>query len=288
MPFCSECGVSKRTLNKDKVCRECVSKNGTEEGAGVSSGSMQSEEFGDPNHFWENMNKLFDKKFNEFEETFKDSLMKEVKQITDPISKDVKELKNENKTLKTELTTLKAKSKEQEEKLEKVEKALREHQKTLVRTDKDARAKRLILAGVSEDETTINGVEFDNDDDKVAEVMKVLEVEDVSIANSRRIGKKDQGGENRPRYLLIEFHTASDRNKVRKKSEKLKENDDTKLLYLKADSTKKEREEYKRLYDLKKRIEEEDATKEVRIEYGKLYVGEQVVDEVSTENKDFL
>ena len=105
------------------------------------------------------MNKLFDKKFNEFEETFKkDSLMKEVKQITEPISKDVKELKNENKTLKTELTTLKAKSKEQEEKLEKVEQALREHQKTLVKTDKDARAKRLILAGVSEDSLMVENI----------------------------------------------------------------------------------------------------------------------------------
>ena len=118
--------------------------------------------------------------------------------------------------------------------------------------------------------------------------MKVVEAQNIRVMNSHRIGKKDQGTDNRPRYLLVEFANAADRNSVKKKSEKLKENDDTKDFYMKADSTKKEREEYKRLYDLKKKLEEDDPTKTVRIEYGKLYVEDVVVDEVHTANSDFL
>ena len=102
------------------------------------------------------------------------------------------------------------------------------------------------------------------------------------------IGKKDQGTDNRPRYLLVEFANATDRNSVKKNSEILKENDDTKNFYMKADSTKKEREEYERLYDLKKKLEEDDPGKSVRIDYGKLYVEDNVVDQVHTANSDFL
>ena len=116
----------------------------------------------------------------------------------------------------------------------------------------------------------------------------MLESEHVRVASNRRIGKIDQGTENRPRYLLIGFLNANDRNDVKKKGNKLKEKDDTKSFFIKADSTKQEREQYKKLYDLKKRIEEDEPEKEVKIEYGKLYVDGNLVEQATTDNKDFL
>jgi hypothetical protein len=111
---------------------------------------------------------------------------------------------------------------------------------------------------------------------------------DITPVSIRRIGNKDQGAEKRPRFIVIEFASSDDRNKVKKVSDKLKENEDTKNYYLKADKTKKEREEYKRIYDMKKKIEEEEPGKKVEINYGKLYVDGTVVSKIETENNDFL
>ena len=249
---------------------------------------IRDEDMANSNNYWHNMNKLLDAKFSHFEQTFKNTILTEVKQITEPIVKDVNDLKAENRELRTQMTTLKAKTKEQGEKLEKVEKALREHHKTLVRNDKDARSKRLILAGMPETRTVINDVEMNDDDSKVREIMRILDAGDLKVMNTRRIGNKDQGTDNRPRYILIEFSCFKDRNYVKKNSAKLKDRDDTKTLFLKADSTKKQREEYKRLYDLKKQNEQEDPQKAVRIDYGKLYVDDTIIDQVATDNGDFL
>ena len=182
---------------------------------------------------------------------------------------------------------LKAKDKEKNERLEQVENTLKEHQKYLSRTDKQARSKRLILAGVPEGNVKINEAESSDDKVKVEEILRVVNA-GIENANIRRIGKKDQGIDNRPRYLLLEFGSADDRHSVKKNSHKLKENQDTKNFYMKADSTKKERDEYKRLYEVKKRLEEEDPGKAIKIEYGKLYVENTVVDQISTASSDFL
>ena len=249
---------------------------------------IRNEDMANSNNYWENMNKLLDAKFNNFELKFKDSILREVKQITEPIQRSVNDLAAENKELRTQVTTLKAKTKEQDEKLDKVEKALREHHKTLVRSDKEARGKKLILAGVPETETRINEVDATDDDRKVKEVINILGVGDIPLVSVRRIGKKDQGPDDRPRYILLEFACFKDRNIVKKNGAKLKEREDSKSFFLKADLSKKEREEYKRIYDLKKNIETQEPGKPVRVEYGKLYVDETLVDQISTDNNDFL
>ena len=116
-----------------------------------------------------------------------------------------------------------------------------------------------------------------------------MEVEDVIVSHQKRIGAKDQGAERRARFILLEFMDNNDRNKVKKESEKLKANEDTKLFYLKADKTKKEREEYKRLNKMKEELEKDNPErKKIEIKYGKLYVNEAVVDRVETENYPFL
>ena len=201
---------------------------------------------------------------------------------------ELTKLATENKSLKAEITLLKAKKKEEVERNDKIVKVLKEHQVTLARTDKNNRFKRLLLSGVPEEQITINSVTLKNDKEKVEEILKTMQVNDVKIAHQRRIGAKDQGTEKRPRYLLLEFINSSDRNKVKNESMKLKENEDTKLFYIKADKTKKEREEYKRLYKIKEQLEKDSDGKTVEIKYGKLYVDGIVVDKIETENDNFL
>ena len=73
---------------------------------------------------------------------------------------------------------------------------------------------------------------------------------------------------------------------TKKQSEELKKHDDTKKFYLKPDRSKKEREEYKRLNGVKDRLEQEGKAAEIK--YGKLYVEDTCVDQINTENNNFL
>ena len=238
--------------------------------------------------YWANMNKLLDNKFQSFEQKFKDTILGEVKQITDPMQKELTDVKAENKKLKSEVTLLKASKEEHKEKFDKLEKTLLEHQKTLAQNDKDARMKRLLLSGMPEEDVVLNGESCKSDPEKVEQLLGMINTDNIGPINVRRIGKKDQGPDNRPRYLLIEFSNVSDRNAVKKKSGTLKDNNETKNFYLKADQPKKTREEYKRLHECKKRVLEENADREVKIEYGKLYVDGVVVDQVENHSQDFL
>ena len=217
MPVCGNCGKNKRNIKANSTsCADCCNLEASaSNAAGVGNGHPT--EVTNTDAYWDNMNKLLDRKFATFAESFKDTILGEVRQITEPISNEVKALKEENKKLKTDVTLLKAKQKEQGEKLEKMETALKEHQKTLSRNDKDGRSKRLILSGVPEENTEINNNILESDKDKVDEMMKIL-AKDVRVNNVFRIGKKDQGEEQRPRFLMVEFANATDRNQVKKNS----------------------------------------------------------------------
>ena len=271
------------------MCNECTDKASS--GTTIEEEELLTQNADSPTvsqEYWANMNKLFDDKFKVFEEKLKDNILVEVKQITDPIQKEVNELKAENKKLKSEVTLLKATKEEHKEKFDKVEKTLKEHQKTLAQNDKDARMKRLLLSGMPEGEIVLNDESLKNDLEKVEQLLKMVNPNDIGPVNVRRIGKKDQGPDNRPRYLMIEFASISDRNSIKQKSGTLKDNDKTKNFYLKADQPKKTREEYKRLHESKKRVLEEDSERQVKIEYGKLYVDGVLVDQVEDSNQDFL
>ena len=214
----------------------------------------------------------------------------EVKRITDPMQKQLNLLASENKSLKAEITLLKNKQKGEEETNQKLTKVLKEHQTTLARNDKNDRAKRLLLSGVPETDISINGVRTENDTEKIEQIFNVMELENVCVRSQKRIGAKDQGAEKRPRFILIEFASIDERNRTRKESDKLKNCEDTKMFYWKADKTKKEREEYKRLFNMKKQLEDDENYKDknVEIKYNKLYVDGKVIDQVQTENDDFL
>ena len=298
---CVSCEQPKtaRQLNADRKCKDCEKKEKETANEGEFEQTEQS------NDFWSKMDRLFDSKLNSFEEKinenmdkkletfekkFNDNIKQEVKRITDPMQKQLNVLENENKTLKAEITLLKNKRKGDKETNRKLTKVLKEHQSTLARNDKNDRAKRLLLSGVPESGITINGVTSTDDKAKLDEIFKVMDLENVAVTSHRRIGAKDQGTENRPRFILIEFASIDEQNRTRKGSDKLKECEDTTKFYLKADKTKKEREEYKRLYNMKKQLEEDESYREkkVEIKYDKLYVDGTVIDKVETENEDFL
>ena len=112
MPFCSECGkkCTARQLNTtNKMCNECAQSDDNSNSANGSTITVPTNS-GDE-AFWSNMNTLLDSKFKSFEQTFKDSIMGEVKQITDPMTAEVDKLKEENNQLKTEVALLKTKDK---------------------------------------------------------------------------------------------------------------------------------------------------------------------------------
>ena len=287
MPFCSECGAQKRRVNADKVCSTCAGKASPTAPADDETDERTRFDIQDE-AFWTKMNGMFDLKLNGLENKINENIKTEVKKVTDPLKTKLDKLEKENKTLKAEMATIRATQKEEKSRTDKIVKVLKEQQTTLGRSDKNERFKRLILSGVPEDDDImISNKNCVTEHEKVLEIIKSLQVGNVNLVGHRRVGNKDQGTGNRPRYILLEFMSSSDRNKVKKASAKLKDNDSTKNFFLKADKTKKERDEYTRLYKVKEQLEKDEPEKVIEISYGKLMVDGVAVDKVETEN-DFL
>ena len=298
---CDNKSSQKRPLNTEGLCKECATKSENEkrqaaaeetESALLQELSREQAEIGTQT-FWLNMKKLLNVKFDNFETKFeqniKSSVMEDVKTIIEPMDKEIKELKKEKKTLKLDITTLKAKEKENSAKNTKLESIVSEHQLALNRNDKELRMKRLLVGGITEvEQLVIDEISYENDNSKIEAILTVMSVNDVPVQNTRRIGNKDRGNDKRPRFIMLEFKNFNDRNKVKKASEQLKLNEDTKGLRIKADCSKKERDEYTRLYSIKKNILDEDPEKVVEIKNGKLYVNDEIMDQVSKEYNSFL
>ena len=105
--FCCKCGkksTGRRQINEvSKLCSDCAGTPSDEVGQDVIENGVELDNSKD---YWENMNKLLDTKFSSFEQSFKESILGEVKQITDPISSEVQALKKENTQLKTEFNVV--------------------------------------------------------------------------------------------------------------------------------------------------------------------------------------
>lgn len=165
---------------------------------------------------------------------------------------------------------------------------IKEQQITLARFDKDARLKRILVAGISEENDLIYKKETaTNDKQKINIIMRETGNEDIKIERMRRVGNKDAGPGKRDRYISLEFNSWSDRNVVKKSGETLKSIDELKQIFFKADSSKQEREEYARLYKEKEKIEKEFPERKVEINYGKLKVDNIEVDKIKHYNQVF-
>ena len=84
-----------------------------------------------------------------------------IHKVTEPMKNELVLLKEVNKKLQDELTVMKSKQKEEQERNDKItEVLLKEHQITMARSDKDNRAKQLILVGVPENQISIGRVDY--------------------------------------------------------------------------------------------------------------------------------
>ena len=153
-------------------------------------------------------------------------------------------------------------------------------QSLIVQHDRDARAKRLIVCGIPEQDWELHGETVSAEKDKVQLVLNYLRKDEIYPVYVKRVGNQDQGPQKRPRYLLVEFKDKSDRNEVMTVSGMLKDDEETKKLRIKADLTKTERDEYARIYKEKEKIESEDTDATVIFEKGKLIVNGTVVDQL--------
>ena len=215
MPFCRNCGAQKTRLNRDSLCSSCndeanKEQNNDSENLDGAVANNDSETNKTSDDFWKQMDSLFDKKLNDFEEKLNNNIKEEITKAIDPMKDEIEKLATANKKLNAELTVMKAKQKEEKERNDQITKILKEHQITMAKSDKEARLKRLLLAGVPEEPTTINEVICENDIDKVIQVLARMKIDNINV-QCRRIGPKDQGVENRPRYLQLEFANINDK-----------------------------------------------------------------------------
>lgn len=297
---CAKCGTLEHQLNDEQICSTCVSNELVQAHNrsinsdtaipqyDVADTKRDERDVTNDATFWEKMDVLFDKKLSTFEAKVTEKLMQEVRKITDPVKTEIETVKTENKKLKAEITILKANQKTKDEKVEVLEKSVKEQQKFLARTDKDNRLKRLLLAGVPEKENIKIGNEVAaSDRDKVDLIIKSCGIDNITVERVRRTGALDRGTDKRPRFILIEFNSWSERNRVKKEGEKMKDNPETKYYFFKADLSKEEKEEYARLYRLKENITKENPASAVEVKYGKLFVNSVPVDKVKSVHSDF-
>ena len=297
---CAQCGKDEHQLNENKLCSTCVNNivievdNGTINNMNVQSGlhAAGSENGVTSNSneatFWDRMDALLETKLNTFEVKVTENVMQEVRKITDPMKTEIENVKTENNKLKAELTILKANQKTHDEKFEVLEKSVKNQQKFLARADKDNRLKRLLIAGVPEEKNiTIKGEVATNDRDKASLIIKSCGIKDVKTERVRRIGALDRGTDKRPRFILIEFNSWTDRNLVKKAGDNLKDHPETKYYFFKADVSKEDKEEYTRLYKVKEAITKDNPDSVVEIKYGKLFVDNVQVDKAKSAHQDF-
>ena len=121
---CTKKATQKRTLNDEGLCRECAIKDkhaknqadAEERESNVLKELSEEQAAVGTQPFWQNMKKLLDVKFDNFEQkieqSIKTAVMEDVKEMIEPLEKELKDLKKENKLLKLDITTLKAKDKE--------------------------------------------------------------------------------------------------------------------------------------------------------------------------------
>ena len=195
----------------------------------------------------------------------------------DQVGKDGKDLKNKMTVAETKIRHLEA----SQEKLKTI--AIKQQRK-IATQDKSNRLKNLVLAGISENAPL---QEADTDMQKVMLILKALDLDYVDVISCRRTGNKDQGPENRPRFLIVEFLKQHQRNKVKLAAPKLKEIPYLKDIRIKADLTKEERDEYKRIYDLRDQLEIDNPGKEVTVDKGSVIMDGNVMDKFKTPTTDF-
>ena len=229
--LCKACGEVRDDVNENQLCCNCLSDNTITNNLGnnnnegnvtvpCNTNGMNYDNNRDASQnrtapptvvdtdFWQHMDALLERKFTSFEGKLKQNVLEELHKITDPIQTELVNATKENKLLKAEVTACRAGLKVQEEKMLKLEKAVKEQQTFLARADKDSRLKRLLIAGVPENEDIkIKDYLAKTDREKATLIIQATGVNEIKFERARRIGPTDKGQDKRPRFILVEFNT---------------------------------------------------------------------------------
>ena len=184
--------------------------------------------------------------------------------ITTIVLRQIGDLESANKTLKTELDALKAENtvaasasgsidletklapiNEAVKKLAPIEKTIQNHQRYLDQVDLQKRETNIIITGLKEEATA-------NDNQRVNDILAVVECSTVKPVKVMRIGKKNEDSE-RSRPLLVVTDSITSKKKILSNKSKLKSGrEDLKSVYIKADEPLCVRNEWKRLKEVLK------------------------------------
>ena len=143
-----------------------------------------------------------------------------------------------------------------------------------------------MLSGLHEAEPLgDSGAETDRD--KVRHILDQISLQHVKINSCRRTGNKDQGPQQRPRFLIVELPNQDMRNEFKSAGSKLNDIEHLKNIRVKADLSKEERNEYKRIYDLRDKLSEENPTATVVVTKGVVLMNGTEIDKYKNPTLDF-
>ncbi len=168
---------------------------------------------------------------------------------------------------------------EMQEKIGKQADVIMQQQLFLEKIDRKERETNIVVLGVPDDQTALDGAT--NDDDKLRKVWEVLD-DSTEIRSHRRLGRRDPGS-TRTRPILVTVATKDARDKVLEKTPKLKDRGGAYgKVYVKKDVHPAVREEWKRLRAAetteKERPENQGCTIRLDVRERKLYRNGVVID----------
>ena len=159
-----------------------------------------------------------EKRINKLEENQKDT------------AQAVAKVENENKNTNKRLDVTETKIKHLEEKNDALKKVVIKQQSQIAIQEKNNRLKNVVVGGLDENNPlVVEGNSATTDPEKVKLIVNVLNLSHIDFARCRRTGNKDQGPQERPRFLIVEFAKQSDRNEVKKAGSQLQAITDLKI-----------------------------------------------------------
>ena len=201
-------------------------------------------------------------------------------------SATIKKVDDECKNVSNRLTSSETKIKNLEAANDKLKKVVVKQQSHIANQDKKERLRNVVIAGLSESEPLTSGGPT-TDREKIDHILENLNIQHVDVVNCRRTGNKDQGPQDRPRFLIVELKTQAMRNELKYAGPKLNSIEHLKNIRIKADLNKAERTEYKRIYDLKDKLQLENPNDTVQVNKGVLTLNGTQIDKFKNPSMDF-
>ena len=146
-------------------------------------------------------------------------------------------------------------------------------QKVLEISERSSRAQNIIIVGLQEEK------ENENIGDKVQHLLKDrLDLQDITIANARRLGKTRQNLQQNPRAILAQLGSRSEKERVMKSRAKLSGS----RIFINNDLTPDQQKAEKKLRDSRSKLRKlpEYANKKITIYRGKLHVDREPISDV--------